>query len=118
MEKKWSDGKPYERSRRLKHIQEMENKDFSKNIENAAYNTSLNHDENTWDLLNPNFNENINTNEFKEVNKREELDSKISGRELIQQIGNNPFLNNNNYVNDISNRDKFLIPQNTNQDIQ
>ena len=89
MEYKWSDGKPYERSRRLKHLQELENKDFSKNIENAAYNTSLNHDENTWDLLNPNFNININTNEFKEVNKREELDSKISDRNIN-------FLNENN----------------------
>jgi len=118
MEYKWSDGKPYERSRRLKHIQELENKDFSKNIENAAYNTSLNHDENTWDLLNPNFNINIKSNEFIEVNKREELDSKIAGRELIQQIGNNPFLNDTNYADDISNRDKFLIPQNTNQDLR
>ena len=87
MEYKWSDGKPYERSRRLKHIQELENKEFSKNIENAAYNTSLNHDENTWDLLNPNFN--INTNEFKEENKREELDSKIADRNIH-------FLNENN----------------------
>jgi hypothetical protein len=28
---KWTDGQPYERSRRLKHLQEMENKEFSEN---------------------------------------------------------------------------------------
>ena len=30
MEWKWTKGEPYERSRRLKHVQELENKEFSK----------------------------------------------------------------------------------------
>jgi len=111
MEWKWTKGEPYERSRRLKHVQELENKEFSKNMENSAYTSSLNHDENTWDILN----QGLSGTGFKVSNKREELDSKISDRDLVQQIGFNPFLGETNYVNDISIRDQFLKPVNTTQ---
>ena len=30
MERKWTDGQPYERSRRLKHVAELENKELYK----------------------------------------------------------------------------------------
>jgi len=109
MEWKWSNYKPYERSRRLKHLEEIENKEFCKELESAAYTSSLNHDENTWEILNQN-NSNL---DLKMVNKREELDSKISDRSLVQQIGFNPFLGETNYLNDVSNRDKFLKPIST-----
>lgn len=112
MEWKWTNKKPYERSRRLKHVQELENKSFSEDVEKAAYSSSLNYDENTWNILN-------NSNAFDGFtinNKREDLDSKISDRQMIQQIGNNPFLTNTDYVNDISVRDKFLKPVNTTSD--
>lgn len=119
MEKKWTNGLPYERSRRLKHLAEMENKEimedskaFSKQTENSAYTSALNYDENTWDILN----QSSSGAGFKVSNKREELDSKISNRQLVQQIGFNPFLNENNYVNDISVRDEFLKPLNTSED--
>jgi hypothetical protein len=111
MEWKWSNGKPYERSRRLKHVEELENKEFTKDIESAAYTTSLNHDENTWEILN----QSLNQSGFKASNKREELDSKISDRDLVQQIGYNPFLGETNYLNDVTMRDKFLKPINTTQ---
>ena len=111
MEWKWTKGEPYERSRRLKQVQEMENKQFSKEIEHDAYTSSLNHDENTWDLLN----QSVAVSGFKVSNKREELDHKISDRDLVQQRGFNPFLNENNYVNDVSIRDQFLKPVNTTQ---
>ena len=109
MEWKWSNGKPYERTRRLKHIEEIENKEFVKDIETAAYTTSLYHDENTWDFLNQKFHQ----TDFKVSNKREELDLKISDRDLVQQIGYNPFLSDTNYLEDITMRDKFLKPLNT-----
>jgi hypothetical protein len=49
-------------------------------------------------------------------NKREDLDSKIADRELVQQIGANPFLTSqSSYVNDIVVRDMFLKPINTTQ---
>ena len=111
MEWKWTKGEPYERSRRLKHVQQMENEEFSKEMESSAYSSSLHHDENTWDILN----QSIANNGFKVSNKREELDSKIANRELTQQIGFNPFLGENSYINDITIRDQFLKPMNTTQ---
>lgn len=84
---KWTNGEPYERSRRLKQLQEMENKEFIEKMESSAYTSSLNHDENTWEILN----QNIYNTGFKTSNKREELDSKISERDMVQQIGVNPF---------------------------
>jgi hypothetical protein len=111
MEWKWTKGEPYERSRRLKHVQELENKQFSKEMDESAYTSSLNHDENTWDLLN----QSAANSGFKVSNKREEIDSKMAGRDMLQQIGFNPFLGENNYINDISVRDQFLKPVNTTQ---
>jgi hypothetical protein len=46
-------------------------------------------------------------------NKRENLDEKISERELMLQCGLNPFLSNTSYVNDVVTRDMFLKPINT-----
>ena len=104
MEWKWTNGEPYERSRRV--FKNENNKDtFSKDIELSAYTSSLHHDENTWDILNQ-----------ENSNKREDLDFKIADRGLVQQIGNNPFMDQNNYVEDISMSDKFLKPVNTSQD--
>ena len=109
---KWTDGQPYERSRRMKHQIEMENQEFSKNMEKTAYSSSLNHDENTWEILN----QTISGSGFKVSNKREELGNKLAGRDMVQQIGFNPFLGQTNYVDDISIRDQFLKPMNTTQD--
>ena len=111
MEWKWTKGEPYERSRRLKHVQELENKQFSKEMEETAYTSSLNHDENTWELLN----QSAANSGFKVSNKREEIGSKMAGRDMLQQIGFNPFLGQNNYIDDISVRDQFLKPVNTTQ---
>ena len=111
MEWKWTKGEPYERSRRFKHVQELENKEFSKEMDSSAYSSSLNHDENTWDILNQTH----SGSGFKVSNKREELDSKIAGRDMVQQIGFNPFLGESSYLNDVSVRDQFLKPVNTTQ---
>ena len=112
MEWKWTIVEPYERSRRLKHVKEIENQEFSKEIETDAYTSALNHDENTWDILN----QSLSGTGFKVSNKREELDTKISDRHLVQQRGFNPFLGDNNYVNDVTVRDQFLKPVNTTSD--
>ena len=113
MEWKWTKGEPYERSRRVKHVQELENKEFSKNMETSAYTSSLHHDENTWDILNQSLSD--STPFVKSSSKREELDTKISDRGLTQQIGFNPFLGENSYINDVAVRDQFLKPINTTQ---
>lgn len=114
MEWKWTKGEPYERSRRPVKEEYLE-KDtkFSKEIEQSAYTTSLNHDENTWDILN----QSIYTQGFRQSNKREELHDKMANRDLVQQIGNNPFLSNQtNYAEDITIRDQYLKPLNTSEE--
>ena len=128
MEWKWSKGESYQKSSRIrKNIDENNDKNinvneskyvesyqsdlFSNNTQQAAIYNSLNHDENTWDLMNPG----LNQEGFKVSNKREELDLKISDRQLVQQCGYNPFLGNDNYLSDIDKSDKFLKPVNTTQ---
>lgn len=78
----------------------------------------------------PNLNSVLNENKaylqsfeiegFREINKREESWEKMSTRELVGQIGVNPFLNPNsqqdNYVNDVAMRDQFMKPISTNMD--
>lgn len=115
MEWKWTKGESYERSIRIKiknKKTEDDIEDFRTNVEKTAYSSSLNYDENTWDILN----QSNASNGFKISNKREDLDLKISDRELVQQCGFNPFLANDTYVEDISIRDKFLKPINTTSD--
>jgi len=109
---KWTDGQPYERSRRMKHQIQMENEEFKKDMDKFAYSSSLHHDENTWEILN----QSLSGTGFKVSNKREELGNKLANRQPIQQIGYNPFLGETNYINDISIRDQFLKPLNTTQD--
>jgi len=119
MEWKWTKGEPYERSRRKYKSDENINRDgnnevngdYIKQIEDSAYTSSLNYDENTWDILNQSIYDG-----FKRESKREELDLKIADRELVQQIGFNPFLNNKNYLDDVQVRDQFLKPINTSQE--
>jgi len=108
---KWTDGQPYERTRRMKHQMQIENEQFSKTTETTAYTSALHHDENTWEILN----QSLSGSGFKVSNKREELGDKLANREMVQQIGFNPFLGQTNYVDDISIRDQFLKPVNTSQ---
>jgi len=121
MEWKWTKSEPYERSKRQYNSNKIINKtinnenlsiDFekiNKEQENTAYSSSLHYDENTWDILN----QTVAQNGFQISNKREEIDSKMSDRSLVQQTNINPFLEQNNYVDDVFIRDKFLKPINT-----
>jgi hypothetical protein len=111
-EVKWTDGQPYERSRRMKHQIEIENNKYSKETESSAYTSSLNYDENTWDILN----QSLSGSGFKVSNKREELGNKLASREMVHQIGFNPFLGQSNYADDISISNQYLKPINTTQD--
>lgn len=111
MEWKWTKNQPYERSKRLAKnaANDIEIENVSKDHEHSAYTSSLNYDENTWDILNNSSAQ----NGVQIINKREQLDSKMADRKLIQQTNVNPFLEQNNYVDDVSIRDQFLKPQNT-----
>ena len=119
MEWKWSNGKSYKKSKRVNENNtseelfiQQEKEDFlNKKNEDTAYSISLNHDENTWDILNQGL-----YNGFEKTSKRETLDSKIANRKLVQQTGFNPFLNDTNYVQDIEVSNLFLKPINTTQE--
>ena len=128
---RWSNGAPYLKSAR----KIMELSTHTNQNDNANPNDNANQNDNA----NANINNNINNNQYQainqslegfdsdcfvfdtkfsrndtaSVNRREDLDSKISGREHIFQRGTNPFLQGTDYVNDIGARDKFLKPQNT-----
>ena len=114
MELKWTDNKPYERSKRpsREEYEIIQDEMRSNEIEKSAYTSSLNYDENTWDILN----QGIYSSGLKLSSKRETIDDKMSDRELIQQIGFNPFLGETNYVDDIDVSNKFLKPVNTTQE--
>ena len=129
MEWKWTHGGPYLRSKRQYNSNNTSNNGddinhavneakFNKEIENSAYTTALNHDENTWDILNniQSQEQSQNLQDFRQVNKREDTDKKLAERDLMCQVSMNPYLTTNNYLNDVSNRDTFLKPQATNWD--
>lgn len=115
MEWKWTKGEPYERSRRHvnKSMNNTKETELNNELEISAYSSSLNYDENTWDILN----QSIAKDGFKISNKREDLDTKIADRQMVQQRGFNPFMSENNYVEDVGIRDTFLKPINTTQDL-
>ena len=117
----WSYGEKQQRSKRDSDKSALmklnnENAESMKN----AHSMSLNHDENTWDMMSMLNNQSqlINNktqminNQEQRKNNREELNFKVSDRQMMQQIGNNPFLENN-YQSDIANHNVFLIPKNS-----
>jgi len=87
---KWSFGETYEQSKRNNN---------NSNVESTAYLAALNHDEHSWETLNSNSH-----------NKREEIEHKLSERDIIPRTNMNPFMPNNNFSEDI---DTFLKPQGT-----
>ena len=108
IEWKWTKGENYDRSKRI-YKQEID-ENFNKEIESSALETALNHDENTWEILNNSlFDKN-----FVQNNKREDTDKKLSERQMICQVNMNPYLTNNSYINDLSVHDQFLKPVSTN----
>ena len=46
--------------------------------------------------------------------KREDIEKKLEGRELLTHTNTNPFMINNSYLKDLDIQQKFLIPQNSN----
>jgi hypothetical protein len=52
-----------------------------------------------------------------EINtKREDANTKIGERYLVGQPGQNPFMVDNNYLNDLEIQESFLRPKNSNMD--
>jgi len=108
---KWSIGEPYYKSERLQKNENLKEEEYDSQLK--AINQSLSDDpffnkDTTLNISNTMFSRNQNTDET----RRENIDSKISDREMIAQRGFNPFLQTS-YVNDVVVRDMFLKPVNT-----
>jgi len=137
IEWKWSNGEHFERTPRKKNYEKQVN-EIQKEIKNAnlsmiegaylpsllpdndsnvssmvegAYQQSLLSENDIWSIDGPQFFG--ETGFHKMPNKREETYTKMSEREIMGQIGQNPFLPNHNYLNDIVTQDQFLKPVST-----
>jgi hypothetical protein len=66
-----------------------------------AFNSSLHHDENTWNLM--------NLGQSFERNEKIIMES----QQIMAQRNQNPFFVNNNYVDDINKQNDFLKPIST-----
>jgi len=110
MEWKWTpiEKQPYEKTSRYFKREDPVQMEKPPNFEKLAHSHSL--DCNDWES------ETFLENNFKIENKREDAYNKIAEREMISQIGHNPFLDSNDYVKNIVARDLFLKPINTNSD--
>ena len=51
-------------------------------------------------------------------NRREDVNSKLSERQMIGQVSHNPFLTSTDYVNDLEVQENYLKPQNSNMNIK
>jgi len=49
--------------------------------------------------------------------KRDDMNDKLTERMPVASVSINPFLRESNYLKDMETRDNFLIPKNSNQDI-
>ena len=45
---------------------------------------------------------------------RDAINTRMGHRELFMQVGGNPFLSNNNYIDDIATRDSYLLARDSN----
>jgi hypothetical protein len=100
---KWSKGEKYEQS--LKTDKEK----YFEKVENVAeeYNKmkTLLFDDGTESCM-------------RVSNKREDANTKLSERCMIENISQNPFLSRNNYLQDLQVQDEFLKPKNSNYNIE
>jgi hypothetical protein len=119
---KWSDGTVIERSPRMSRPSESDAVAASVFTDPKVPPVNIN------SVLNENkaYLQSLEVEGFREVNKREESWEKMSSRELVGQIGVNPFFSSSSssssmsqqdiYVNDIAMRDQFMKPISTNMD--
>jgi hypothetical protein len=104
MEWKWSNGEKYERSPRRKPILKTEH------IEKTAIQQSLLSENDQWAMNQEG--ELFVFSHDKPLNKREDTYNRMAEREMIGQIGLNPF-SQNEYITDVIAQDQFLKPIST-----
>jgi len=115
MEWKWTYGEKYEKSMRIPKEKKREQiVAVTKETENYAIKQSLFSEDDSW-ILEKNLQERQGIL-LREPNQRESTYSRMSEREMIGQIGMNPFLSNHNYANDLVAQDQFMKPLSTSFD--
>jgi hypothetical protein len=109
---KWSTGEAYYKSSRPEKNERQQEVGYDSQInainQSLADDSFFNQDSDLINITNSMFSRNQNAS----GTRREDLDTKISDREMIAQRGVNPFLQTS-YVNDVVARDMFLKPINT-----
>jgi hypothetical protein len=112
IEWKWTCGEKMEKTPRMNNEKKQvyhENESYSQenpNHEKTAYEQSLLSENDIWSIDGHVFTD-------KPLNKREDNYNKMSEREMFGQINQNPFLVQNNYLDDLMNQDKYLKPLST-----
>ena len=108
IEWKWTHGDKYEKSARINiHTQNTANNDSHQQTSQLAFQQSLLSENDVWSL----DEQQIFVNQDK-INKREDTYNKMAEREMICQIGMNPFMNSN-YLEDVIVQENFLKPIST-----
>ena len=100
-ELKWSLGEKYEQSTMA---------DREKYLSNANANDNSNDYNQMKSLLFEDGTESC----MRVSNKREDANTKLNERSMIESINQNPFLPRNNYINDLQVQDEFLKPRSSN----
>lgn len=114
IEWKWTFGPNYQKSARInKRYNENENENdninkVTENMPNLAIQQSMLSENDVWSLEEQQVFIKIDN----PLNKREDTYNRMATREMIGQIGMNPF-SNNNYLSDVITQDNFLKPIST-----
>ena len=116
---KWSNGEVCQRSPRIpkvavnqeqiqqiQQIQQMESN--TKHIDFNAHQQSLLSENDIWNMDGVHF-----IQEEQPLNKREDTYNKMSEREMVSQIGQNPFLPGGDYLNGVMVHEQYLKPLST-----
>jgi hypothetical protein len=117
IEWKWTCGEKMEKTPRIpstipkkgEYYEEdpyQQHEESSASHERTAYEQSLLSENDIWSIDGSVFID-------KPLNKREDNYNKMSEREMFGQINQNPFLVQNNYLDDLMNQEKFLKPVST-----
>ena len=112
---KWSNGEKPMRTPRSQPNQEQEQEQEptfqeKEQIDKMAVDQSLISENDAWMM--PDFLQQMG----KTTNKREDVYNKISERENLCTINQNPFLSSNNYLEDVMTQNNYLKPIDTNDD--
>uniref|UniRef100_A0A6C0KYG8 Uncharacterized protein n=1 Tax=viral metagenome TaxID=1070528 RepID=A0A6C0KYG8_9ZZZZ len=120
---KWSIGEPYQRSARFRKSQEdfdEEKLDFDREMEEynninkkSAYEQAFLTENDNWGINYFGSSSSSNSFSLQTTNKREETSNKMAEREMVGQVGFNPFLANNSYIDDVNVQENFLKPIST-----